>query len=177
MADPTSGPVLVQHARPRLMRDYFCLEGGDDPCDRLASSWVGVPAFLDGFPKVIRKFRVIGSGWSTSFQHREYPCNLVLIGKWKLPSENLTGKSFHLVTHRGRAKSVPTSQDRTAMAYTSVAFVAPALDDPVCCGSASSGAAPWKNLSMSTPGIGAWTRAAPSPAMRACPSRSTSMLV
>jgi len=124
-----SGPVLVQYARPRLMRDYFCLEDGDDLRDRLASSRVNGPAFLDCLPKTIRKFRVIGSGWPTSFQHRENRCNLALTGEWKLPSEDLQILS---ATHRGCEKSVPTSQYRTASAYTSLAFVAPVLDDLTC---------------------------------------------
>jgi len=81
---------MVQYAWPRLMRDYFRLEGGDDLCDRLASSWVGIPAFLNGLPKTIGKFRMIGSSWSTSFQHRENRCDFAFIGEWKLPSKDLT---------------------------------------------------------------------------------------
>jgi len=72
------------------MGGYFCLKDSNNPGDRLALRWVDLPAPFNRLPQTIGKLGVIRSGWSTSHQHGENPCNLALLRERNLPGEDLT---------------------------------------------------------------------------------------
>jgi len=156
----------------------FRLEGGNNLGHCLAPDRITLPTSLDHLPRTIRELRMVRPSRPTSFQHRMNPRDSALIGKRRSFSENLNASpiSFSRLSKQN-ASFTPTSQARTANAYTSLAIVAPVSVTPHRRGSISSGAAPWNDRSMSIAGISDGTEAVPKPAMRTCPSLSTRILV